>query len=322
MKVLVTGADDFIASAILAQLADCGWARPSADDRPLPVNLRGQVPSLRVDASREDDLARVLPDFDAVVHCSGPSPHVIEASARALYGALARLPRAPRVVHLSSMTVYGNVEGNITEAAALSPELGAYAAARVLAEQLASGYSNAVILRPGVEYGPGGQVWTGRVARWLRARRLGDLGVAGDGTCNLVHVDDVADAALLALRAPQAAGQAFNLVMDSPPSWNEYFIAYGIALGAVPVPRISSRWLRLETRLLAPPLKVLELLCARASGGRVLPPPAIPPSLLRLMRQDIRLSNSRAKSLLAWQPRGLAEGLASVTGKDLVRKSR
>lgn len=322
MKVLVTGADDFIAGAILAQLADSGWAQAYADDRPLAPALRGKVKALNVNASDEASLARVLPDFDAVIHCSGPAPRVIEASARALYGALARMPRAPRVVHLSSMTVYGNVEGLITEDAPLRPELGAYAAARVLAEQLAQGYGKAVILRPGVEYGPGGQAWTGRVARWLRARRLGDLGVAGDGRCNLVHVDDVADATLRALKAPELAGQAFNLVMDSPPSWNDYFIAYAIALGAVPVPRISSRWLRLETRLLAPPLKVLELLCARATAGRVLPPPAIPPSLLRLMRQDIRLSNSRAKSLLAWQPRGLGEGLDSVTGKDLLRKSR
>lgn len=317
MKVLVTGADDFIAGAILARLADSSWAQPSADDRLLPATLRGKVVSLPVDASQEDDLARVLSDFDAVVHCSGPAPDVIEASARALYGALARMGHTPRVVHLSSMTVYGNVEGPVTEDAPVRAELGPYAAARVRAEQLAQGYSNAVILRPGVEYGPGGQAWTGRVARWLRARRLGDLGVAGDGTCNLVHVDDVADATLKALRAPEAAGQAFNLVMDKPPSWNDYFTAYAIALGAVPVRRISPRWLRLETRLLAPPLKVLELLCARAVGDKVRPPPAIPPSLLRLMRQDIRLDNTRAKSLLAWQPRDLAAGLASITGTGL-----
>lgn len=319
MKVLVTGADDFIAGAILARLADSGWARAFADDRPLPTALHGKVTALRVDATDPAALARALPDFDAVVHCSGPSPRHIEASARALYGALAQLPHAPRVVHLSSMTVYGNVEGTITEEAALRSELGAYAAARVQAERLAQGHGNVVILRPGVEYGTGGQAWTTRVARWLRARRLGDLGVAGDGTCNLVHVDDVADAALQALRVPDAAGQAFNLVMDSPPTWNEYFTAYAIALGAVPVRRISTRWLKLETRLLAPALKVLELVCARATRGKVLPPPAIPPSLLRLTRQDIRLSNARAKSLLAWQPRSLSAGLASITGSGAGR---
>ncbi len=311
MKVLVTGADDFIAGAVLARLADSGWAQVFADDRPLPPALRGKVTALRVNASDETSLAQVLPDFDAVVHCSGPAPRLIEASAQALYDALARLPRTPRIVHLSSMSVYGNVEGEITETKALNPELGAYAAARVLAEQLAQRYSNAVILRPGVEYGPGGQVWTTRVARWLHARRLGDLGAAGDGTCNLIHVDDVAEAALHALQAPELAGQAFNLVMDDPPSWNEYFITYAIALGAVPVRRITSRRLALETRLLAPPLRILELACARGSFGRIHPPPAIPPSLLRLMRQDLRLSNTRAKSMLAWQPRSLLQGLGS-----------
>jgi 2-alkyl-3-oxoalkanoate reductase len=317
MKVLVTGADDFIAGTILAKLAACDWAQACADDRPLAPALRGRISAVPVDATDEADLARVLPDFDAVVHCSGPSPRIIEASARALYGALARLHRAPRVVHLSSMTVYGGVEGIVTEGCALNPELGAYAAARVQAEQLASGYGNVVILRPGVEYGPGGQVWTGRVARWLRARRLGDLGVAGDGICNLVHVEDVADAAVRALQAPELGGQAFNLVMDSPPTWNAYFTAFAIALGAVPVRRVTPRWLAIETRLLAPALKLLELACARAPFGKLHPPPAIPPSLLRLMRQDIRLSNAKAKSLLAWRPRSLSDGLNNIAGTDL-----
>ena len=320
MKVLVTGADDFIAGAILAQLAASGWAQTYADDRPLPSALRGKVTALPLSATDEASLAKALPDFDAVVHCSGPVPRHIEASARALYGALARLPRAPHVVHLSSMTVYGSVEGEVTETCALNPELGAYAAARVQAEQLAQRSGQAIILRPGVEYGPGGQVWTERVARWLRAGRLGDLGAAGDGTCNLVHVADVADAALRALQTPGLAGQAFNLVMDQPPRWNEYFIAYAIALGAVPVRRIPARRLQIETRLLAVPLKVLEKICARVPG-QPQTPAAIPPSLLRLMRQDIRLSNARAKSLLAWQPRSLADGLVSIGAMPL-RTSR
>jgi hypothetical protein len=64
-----------------------------------------------------------------------------------------------------------------------------------------------------------------------------------------------------------------------------------------------------ETRLVAPPLKVLESLCARAGLGAVGLPPPIPPSLLRTCNQDIRLDVHRAEGALGieWTP--LAVGL-------------
>src|SRR5207237_284416 len=113
----------------------------------------------------------------------------------------------------------------------------------------------AVVLRPGIVYGPGSAQWSERVARWLHAGRIGDLGACGDGYCNLVHVSDVCAATLKALGTRDAAGRAYNLGSPQPPTWNEYFVEYGRALGAVPVRRISRRRLRIETKILAPPLK-------------------------------------------------------------------
>ena len=120
-------------------------------------------------------------------------------------------------------------------------------------------YPRRVVFRPGCEYGPGGELWSRRVAKWLLARRLGDLGAAGDGYCNLVHIDDLVHAVLLSLRRPAAVGQIFNLAAPDPPTWNEYLVKYAIALGAVPVKRISKRALALETKILAIPLKMLEI---------------------------------------------------------------
>jgi nucleoside-diphosphate-sugar epimerase len=39
-----------------------------------------------------------------------------------------------------------------------------------------------------------------------------------------VHVEDVAEAALRALRLPGIEGKAFNLSLPTPPSWNEYHL--------------------------------------------------------------------------------------------------
>ncbi len=127
---------------------------------------------------------------------------------------------------------------------------------------------------------------------------------------NLVHIDDVVAAILAALRGGRTG--VFNLAMPDAPDWNEYFIRFAKALGAVPVARIPEWRLKLETKVLAPPLKILEI----AMPGKALPPP-IPASLARLWRQDIRISSELASTELGivWRP--LAEGL-----QDAARRLR
>jgi nucleoside-diphosphate-sugar epimerase len=148
------------------------------------------------------------------------------------------------------------------------------------------------------------------MARLLLARRLGDLGAAGDGYCNLVHVADVAKAVTRALEDRRADGGVFNLSTPEPPTWNEFLIRYATALRAVPVRRISRRRLKIEAKLLAPPLKIAEILGRACKlDVRSLPPP-IPPSLLRLMSQEIRLDTRRVESALGLRWRDLDATLA------------
>jgi len=209
------------------------------------------------------------------------------------------------------MTVYGGAIGKINEAAALSLNFGAYGAAQAAAERLAAEYSRSVILRPGCEYGPDCPQWSGRVARWLMTRRLGDLGNAGSGSCNLLYIDDLVSAILQGLTAPQVEGQAFNLVCNVL-TWNDYFVQFGTALGIAPVPFISAQTLRLESRLFAPPLKIIELIGNKlgVDSARLLP--AIPPSLLRTCRQNIQLDARKAELLLGMQWTPLATGIAAA----------
>jgi nucleoside-diphosphate-sugar epimerase len=210
------------------------------------------------------------------------------------------------------MSVYGSATGLLDESAPLRGDLGEYSAAKVAAEQVASRHPRTVIFRPGCVYGPESTQWSLRFAHYLFAHRLGDLGVAGDGYCNLVHVDDVAAAIVRALENPQTDGRVYNLSCSSPPTWNEYLVRYARALRAVPVRRISGRRLKIETKLLAPPLKIAEIL-ARAchlSPDRL--PPPIPPSLGRLMSQEIRLSTVRAEQELGVHWRDLDSGLAET----------
>src|SRR5207244_6938307 len=134
-------------------------------------------------------------------------------------------------VHLSTMAVYGSGPGNVTETSPFSDDLGPYAQAKIAVEMLAQQYANVICLRPGIVYGPGSSWWSDRIARLLMAKRLGNLGADGDGICNLIYVDDVAQAVLAALQSKNVEDRIFNLANSVPITWNDYFKAYANALG-------------------------------------------------------------------------------------------
>jgi nucleoside-diphosphate-sugar epimerase len=305
-RILIVGVENFVASRVENALAQSEWAAPV----PCRPSAAGLEP-------------RHLEGIDAIFNGTMGSPSQILGAAGGLYGVLARTGRNPRVVHLSSMTVYGSQTGAVLETTALRTDAGPYGAAQVEAESLARRHPRSVILRPGCEYGPGCPQWSGRIARLLRAHRLGDLGVDGDGVCNLLFVDDLVSAILESLRRPDLDGESFNLAMGSPPTWNEYLARFAKTLGAVPISRIGGRRLKLETRVLAPPLKILELVTRRIPRVASAVPPAITPSLMNLCSQRLVLDSRKAEHRLhlGWTP--LQDGLraaAAFYGADSIGK--
>jgi nucleoside-diphosphate-sugar epimerase len=292
LRVLVLGAEHFATAKVQAALAASDWA--------MPITL-----------SRDEDALsdRHLDGIDAIFNGTAGKPATIAATARQLYGALERTGAEMRVIQLSSMTVYGSLQGEALESAPLRADLGPYGEAQIRGEEFARKYPRSVILRPGCEYGPDSPEWTVRIARLLEARRLGDLGAAGDGVCNLLFVDDLIAAVSASLRAPGIEGHAFNLAMRSPPTWNEYFIRFAQALGAVPVTRVGARRLRAEAKVLAPVLRGLEMIERRLRGASSPAtsrwcPPALTASLLALCGQDIALNVGKAERELGmvWTP--------------------
>jgi len=153
---------------------------------------------------------------------------------------------------------------------------------------------DAVILRPGCVHGPGSDQWTARIGRLLASRRIGDLGAAGDGICNLTYIDDLVAAIIAALHRPQLAGQVYNIADPEPRTWNRYFVQFGRLIGATPIRRIPEWRLTMERVVLAPALRSLGIFLR---GGV---PDPITPSLLRLWRQDVRLLPDRADAVLGF----------------------
>ena len=306
MRVLVLGGSGYVGSRLCAMLRDSGWAEPvSGSSR----SQASGVASLRVDTRDAGALAVSLRGMDAVVNCVAGSAAAIAGGAQALVQACLAAG-CKRIVHLSSMAVYGTLEGAVREEAPSDPSLGWYARAKCEAESHMAAFARAggrvVTLRPGCVWGPGSELWVGRIARFLRAGRLGDLGAAGDGWSNLVHVDDVCGSILAALRLPQPDGEirTYNLAAPDSPRWNEYFMDLALAIGATPVRRIAPLQLRMDALLAGPPLKLAQLALGRVGLPAKAIPDALPPGLLGLWERHLWLdSKSAERDLdLRWTP--------------------
>jgi nucleoside-diphosphate-sugar epimerase len=304
MRVLVLGGSGYIGARLCERLAASGWATPVCAS-----SRQSAAGSVRVDTTDMSSLVHALRDVDAAVNCVAGSRRAIADGAKALVLACIETG-CPRIVHLSSMSVYGLREGVVRDDAATDPSLGWYARAKCEAEHCMSAFARAggtaVVLRPGCVWGPGSQLWVGRIARLLDAHRLGDLGAAGDGWSNLVHVDNVCDAIEAALQLPEAPGRvrAYNLAAPDSPRWNEYFVDLALAIGATPVRRISQWQLRMDAWLGGPPLKIAQAAFAKLGRRDSRVPDPLPPNLVGLWERHLRLESPGAERDLSvrWTP--------------------
>ncbi len=309
--VLVLGASGFIGSRLVGALSNDPRYRPVAASR---------RSGLVLDATNADVMRGALVDKAFVINCVAGNSTTMVRSTQVLFDA-ARATPPRRIIHLSSMAVYGAATGTVREDQSPVSPVSEYGQAKIHCEEIVRKYVNdggdAVILRPTCVFGPGSTQWTTRLIRLLLARRIGDLGIAGDGCCNLAFVDDVVGAIVTALVAPGVSGQAFNVSSNCDLTWNEFLMTLGKRLGATPIRRISPRRLRIETKLLAPIRKIAGIaLHSKATE-------AITPSLAALWRQDIRIDSTAAISALALRQASVADMITSVvrTGNTMKKEA-
>ncbi len=312
-SVLVLGASGFIGSRLVATLSGTPTYRPiAASRRP----GRGFIETRAFDATRTDGMQAALRDADYVVNCIAGSGRTMIAATQALCDA-ARANPPRRIVHLSSMAVYGAATGSVREDHAAIAPLSDYGEAKLTCERIMLKYvhdgGDAIILRPTCVFGPGSMQWTTRIGHLLQTRRIGDLGPAGDGYCNLVYIDDLVVGVIHALGIPWCSNRKFNVSTEMGLTWNQFLVRFAKTLGATPVKRIPQRNLRLESRLLAPARRITDI-GLRRFGVRTTLAEAITPSLLALMGQDIRIDSSAAINVLSLPQTPAEHMIASAAG--------
>jgi nucleoside-diphosphate-sugar epimerase len=156
-------------------------------------------------------------------------------ASKNLLEAVARAPRPPKVVLVSSFGVYGFAalprNAVVDEETPLEPHPERrvpYSHAKLRQERLFRDYQRKVgfplvVLRPGAIYGPRGPVLSARVGLNLAGIFLA---LGGDNTLPLSYVDNCADAIALAADRADAVGGTFNVHDDDLPTCDAYLAAY------------------------------------------------------------------------------------------------
>ena len=256
-KILVTGAAGFVGAWVVESFLNSGIpVRAGIRSWNSAVRLaRRPAEIVQCDVLSDAQLRSAMEGCDAVVHCAVGNEAVTVTGTRNVLGAAHELG-LHRVVHISSVGVYGNSDGVIDENSALAAHGNTYAKQKIAAERICEQFiadgAPVVIIRPSIIYGPFSYTWTVSFANRLWSGRWGTFGRAGEGKCNLVYVTDVVQAIFHALHSENAPGEAFNVNGNEIITWNDYFVRFNQALGRPPLSQQNTWPIAVKSRMLAP----------------------------------------------------------------------
>jgi nucleoside-diphosphate-sugar epimerase len=236
MVTLVTGATGFIGHRLVTALLERGdTVRGLVRDVGRAQSLRERgVELIRGDMTDADALQRAVRGVECIYHTAavvGDWPDPVDTRRVNVHGTRSLLQCAVvagvrRVVHFSSLAVYGNRHHHETDESAPFRYGDTYTDAKIDSERAVlefgpRGCLEIVRLRPGFVYGPGDRLL---VPKLLDALVRNKFLYVGDGTkqMNCVYIDDLAKAALLAGSKPEAAGHAYNVTDGSRTPLREF----------------------------------------------------------------------------------------------------
>ena len=333
-RVLVTGAGGFIGSRLVEALLQLdGWEPVPSLRRWSTAARIGRYPidPIQCDIMRPEQLADAMRGVDAVIHSAvGNRTVTVEGTRNVLQAASEAGVR--RVVHLSTVDVYGRATGRVEEEHGYERTGREYGDSKIEAEEVCAEFATrgleVVMLRPTIVYGPFSDLWTVEPAErladgsWLLPRE------ACQGTCNLVHVDDLVRATVLALDAEGVSGRAYNVNGPDRPTWQDYIEALNAQLGLpalAPPPPASSKarttivepfrklvkgvYFRFEDRIMA--VYKSSPLARRAMKGLQNALARVPsPAEYDLYGREVDIPTDRAARDLGYAPRvDMAEGI-------------
>jgi nucleoside-diphosphate-sugar epimerase len=334
VKVLLTGAGGFlgphVAESLLANgVTDLRLQYRLAVPQSRLMSLRQRFPAAHLESVTANLLAQnalqgLLDGIDCIVHAAAGTRgaaadmflNTVVATRNLLDAAVAA--RVRRIVLISSFSVYRTeslARGTLlTESSPVEPvgvAKGPYGYSKTRQEHLFQEYQQrygfeAVILRPGVIYGPAGGAFSPRVG-------ISALGwffnLGGRARLPLTYVENCADAiARAAMHSPP--GGIFNVVDDDLPTCSDYLRRYRREVRKLRVMRLPYWAFLLAARSLTR--------YSKRSNGQL--PAVFTPYIVRSMYRPLRYDNTALKHI-GWSQRIPTRNGLEMTFEHLRRLS-
>jgi ornithine--oxo-acid transaminase len=310
---LITGATGFIGGRLAKRLVQEGYSVRclvrERSDTSLLDKLDVQI--VVGDLTRARSLARAVDGCHYVFHCGALVSDwaTREEIARTNVEGTRSLLEASadgsvrRFIHFSTTDVYGYPDGTaIDEAYTATRFRNWYAQTKLDAEAEVRRVErehalSTVILRPATVYGPGSADVIGEIARAIRGRNmlLVDGGRAVAGLC---YVDNLMDAAVLALRHEAAPGHAFNVSDGLGITWKEFTDGLAEGLGYSKVRWSLPYWM---ANGIGFSLEHGYRLLRKTTGLNA--PPLLSRQAVQVLGKNQDFSNRKAREMLGWEPR-------------------
>lgn len=327
--ILVTGSNGFIGLRVVQHLLNYGYRRIRCFTRPSSkleklkklIEERGASDTIEIvtgDLMSRDDCAHATKDVSVVCHLAAGFDKSFAGAfmnsalaTRNLIEAFLQGGHVKRFVCVSSFAVYSNFKlrrrSILTETSPLEQASqdrnDAYGFGKLKQEELVREYGRTrglpwIILRPGTVYGSGKRDLTGRIG-------IDTFGffihVGGGNRLPLTHVENCAEAIVLAGLKPGVDGETLNVVDDETLTSRQFLRAYKRKTGrrfSVPLPYRAAYFL----------CWLWEKHCDWSKGQM---PRAFNRRRCAAEWKGNRFPNDKIKSTLGWIPRvGVKEGMA------------
>jgi nucleoside-diphosphate-sugar epimerase len=327
-SILVTGATGMVGSAFARRAVEAGYhvqamVRRGSDRRPLDGL---DVEFIEGDLANPESLPAALANAEVVVHTAahvgdwGPAEKYRAINVIALehmIHAAARSPRLSRWVQVSSLGVYPARHHYGTDETVPADAVGldGYTRTKAEAENLINHHIRehdfpAVIVRPGIIYGPGDRHALPRFIEKINSGKMRFIG-PGDRLINNTYVGNLVEAMLLAVETPEVLGETFNIRDERLVTREEFVNTIADYLGK-PHPRHVPE---LIPRLLVGPVERIAKLRGRQD------PPFLTRAQIKFMTLNLDYSIAKAKRVLGYAPQvdfrdGIRIALDDLTGKS------
>lgn len=308
--VLVTGGPGFVGRRVVSRFLEQGWEVTSLS---LPGEAAdsswvGTVRMVFGDLADADVIGAATRGADLCIHLAAVVGlageydrqwKIMAEGTRNICNAMA--VQGGRTVVVSSIAAYGtHIQTRLChEDGGFGPWAGAYGRAKQGQEQAALAVAGRTgmpltIVRPANVYGLGGaSAWGDRLLEALRQTGGAVFGEADRNNAGLVHVENLADALLLAGTHPAAIGRTYNVCDGEDVSWRRFMNDMAALAGVAPPPCF--------------PVDAVMAIATANEDPAGLVGPADPslPSLegLNLVGFDNRIDSRRIRHELGWAPR-------------------